>query len=54
VHEDLVDEYQLMIYPILLGGGKRVFPDDGIARTLKLNSLTPAASGVLVASYTRA
>ena len=54
VQEDLVDEYQLMIYPILLGGGKRLFPDDGIARTLKLNSLTPAASGVLVASYTRA
>src|SRR4051794_32531174 len=32
IEHDLVDEYLLMIEPILLGGGKRVFPEDGQAR----------------------
>jgi len=54
VGEDLIDEYRLMIEPILLGGGKRIFPDDGTARTLTLQSLTRSPSGVLIASYARA
>jgi riboflavin biosynthesis pyrimidine reductase len=28
VEDDLVEEYRLMIEPILVGGGKRLFPDD--------------------------
>src|SRR3954454_15280784 len=32
----LVDELMLMIEPILLGGGKRIFPDDGTARPMEL------------------
>ena len=51
VEHDLVDEYRLMIEPILLGGGKRVFPDDGRARPLELVSVTPASTGVLVCTY---
>src|SRR5215211_6600963 len=47
VEHDLVDEYQLMIEPVLLGGGKRLFPEDGRARPLELVSVTPAATGVL-------
>ncbi len=53
VTEDLVDEYRLMIEPILLGGGKRIFPDDGVARSLTLQSVTPASTGVIIASYTK-
>jgi dihydrofolate reductase len=53
VGEDLVDEYLLMIEPILLGGGKRIFPDDGIARPLALQSVTRASTGVLIVSYTK-
>jgi dihydrofolate reductase len=34
VAHDLVDEYVLMMEPVLLGGGKRIFPDDGRARPL--------------------
>lgn len=48
---DLVDEYRLMIEPILLGGGKRIFPDDGRARPLKLVSAVTASTGVLVCTY---
>ena len=51
VSDDLVDEYRLMIEPILLGGGKRLFPDDGRARPLDLVSSTTAATGVLVNVY---
>ncbi len=51
VANDLVDEYRLMIEPILLGGGKRVFPDDAQARPLELVSVTPAGTGVLVCTY---
>ena len=51
VANDLVDEYRLMIEPILLGGGKRIFPDDARARTLELVSVTPAATGVLICTY---
>lgn len=51
VREDLVDEYLLMIEPILLGAGKRIFPDDGRARTLELVSATTAPTGVLICTY---
>ena len=47
----LVDEYRLMIEPILLGGGKRLFPDDGSAHPLELVSATTAATGVLICTY---
>jgi len=40
-----------MIEPILLGGGKRIFPEDGTARTLELVSSTVASTGVLICTY---
>ncbi len=51
IEHDLVDEYLLMIEPVLLGGGKRVFPDDGQARQLELVSTTTAGTGVLICTY---
>jgi dihydrofolate reductase len=51
VEHDLVDEYRLMIEPILLGGGKRLFPEDGAARRLELVSTTTAGTGVLICVY---
>ncbi|HVE46538.1 MAG TPA: dihydrofolate reductase family protein [Acidimicrobiales bacterium] len=50
---DLVDELSLMIEPILLGGGKTIFPTDGSARPFELVSSTPATTGVLVCRYQR-
>jgi dihydrofolate reductase len=51
IEHDLVDEYVLMIEPILLGGGKRIFPEDGRARPLELVSTTIASTGVLICTY---
>ena len=51
VAADLVDEYRLMIEPILLGGGKSVFPHPRRRPPLELVSVTTAATGVLVCTY---
>jgi dihydrofolate reductase len=48
---DLVDEYRLMIEPIVLGGGKRLFPDDGKARPLDLVATKQTSTGVHVCTY---
>ena len=54
VENDLVDEYRLHLEPILLGGGKTIFPTDGKARPLELVSVDRANTGVLVCTYRRA
>jgi dihydrofolate reductase len=51
VGNGLVDEYRLMIEPVLLGGGKRLFPGDGEKRTLELVSTTATGTGVLMCTY---
>ena len=51
VGNDLVDEYRLMIEPIVLGGGKRLFPDDGTARPLELVSTKVSSTGVHICIY---
>jgi dihydrofolate reductase len=51
IEHDLVDEYRLMIEPVLLGGGKPLFPDDGQARALELVSATTTGTGVLICTY---
>ena len=48
---DLVDELDLMIEPIVLGGGKSIFSADGIARRFRLESVTQANTGVLCCRY---
>jgi len=50
---DLVDELSLMIEPIMLGGGKSIFPDDGEARPFELVSATTANTGVQICRYQR-
>ena len=48
---DLVDEYRLSVYPITLGGGKRLFADDGAVRRLDLVESTPTSKGGLLLTY---
>ena len=47
----LVDELNLMIEPVVLGGGKRIFSDDGVGRALELVESKVATTGVLICSY---
>jgi dihydrofolate reductase len=49
--KNLVDELRLMIEPVLLGRGKRLFPDDGGMRTLGLVSTVTTVTGVNVCTY---
>jgi len=47
---DLVDEYSLLVYPISLGSGKKVFPD-GTRVNLRLIEAHPYPSGVVLMRY---
>ncbi|WP_030562576.1 dihydrofolate reductase family protein [Streptomyces aureocirculatus] len=47
----LVDELRLMIMPVLLGGGKSIFPDDAVKRPLELVSTVASGNGVQVCTY---
>jgi dihydrofolate reductase len=49
---DLVDELHLLLYPLTLGGGKRLLPD-GVHATFKLTSAKPYPSGVVGLHYER-
>lgn len=47
---DLVDELYLSLYPISLGGGKRLFPDGALSR-FELVSAKPYPTGVVALHY---
>jgi dihydrofolate reductase len=49
--EGLVDELRLIVMPVLLGGGKSIFPDDAAMRTLELVSAETSDQGVNVCIY---
>ncbi|MGJ5831221.1 dihydrofolate reductase family protein [Streptomyces ossamyceticus] len=51
LHEGLVDELRLMVMPVVLGGGKTIFPDGGAKHTLKLVSTVTSPTGVNVCVY---
>jgi dihydrofolate reductase len=51
LREGLVDELRLMIEPVILGGGKTIFPGDGALRTLELVSTVTSGTGVHVCTY---
>lgn len=48
---DLVDEYRLMIHPIVLGMGKRLFVEGGIPQRFRLTDSKPTTTGVLMLWY---
>lgn len=50
---DLVDEYRLMVYPLVLGTGKKLFPEGFATTRLTLAESWALGSGVLVNTYRR-
>ena len=50
---DLIDEYRLMLFPIVVGTGRRLFPD-GLSANLDLVETTPYDSGAVLLTYRRA
>jgi dihydrofolate reductase len=51
IEHDLLDEYRLMIDPVVVGGGKRIFADDGVLRPLRLVDGQVSSTGAMLASY---
>ena len=51
IEHDLVDELRLMIDPLLLGGGKSIFRDDGARRPLRLVHSEVTTTGAILATY---
>ncbi|WP_345496151.1 dihydrofolate reductase family protein [Nocardia callitridis] len=47
----LIDEFLLMIHPIVLGSGQRLFEQDGHVAALRLTECAPTATGVIIATY---
>jgi dihydrofolate reductase len=54
VERDLIDEFQVMIDPVVVGGGKRLFRDDGVRRPLRLVDSQVTTTGVIIATYASA
>jgi dihydrofolate reductase len=51
IEHDLVDEFRVMIDPLFLGGGKRIFRDDGVLRPLRLVNSEVTTTGAILATY---
>ena len=51
MRENLVDEYRLMVHPLVLGTGKRLFREEAGSVRLKLVESKPTTTGVLLLTY---
>jgi dihydrofolate reductase len=51
MHQDLVDEFVLLIHPLVLGSGRRLFDDGGSFAALRLVDTKTSTTGVVIATY---
>lgn len=54
IENDLVDEYRLLIFPVVLGQGKRLFGRGAMPATLALQQCSTTGAGVVYCVYRRA
>jgi dihydrofolate reductase len=51
MRHDLIDEYLLLIHPVVLGAGRRLFGDGGPPASLRLVDSAVSTTGVVIATY---
>jgi dihydrofolate reductase len=51
IRRGLVDVYMLLIHPLVLGSGRRLFPEDGSLAKLRLVDSVTTTTGVIIATY---
>jgi dihydrofolate reductase len=51
IGNDLVDEYRLLTFPVMLGTGKRLFGNGAVPRTLKLVRSSTTSTGAIITVY---
>lgn len=51
IAHSLVDEYRLLVFPLVIGSGKRMFPDGGAPASLRLVDTLTSGSGVVITTY---
>ena len=51
LRHNLVDQYRLWIFPLVIGSGKRLFSDGTIPAALKLVDSTVSTTGVVIGTY---
>jgi dihydrofolate reductase len=51
LRHDLIDEYRLWVFPVVLGSGKRLFGDGAIPAALRLLDSTISTTGVVIGTY---
>jgi dihydrofolate reductase len=54
IEHDLVDQYRLMIDPLIAGGGKRLFRNGGALKRLRLVESQATSTGAILATYAAA
>ena len=54
IEHDLVDELRLMVFPVVLGSGKRLFGETADKKTLQLASSEIVGDGIAILTYRRA
>jgi dihydrofolate reductase len=51
MRHNLIDEFVLLIHPLVLGSGRRLFADGGVPATLRLVNSVTTTTGVIIATY---
>jgi dihydrofolate reductase len=51
LQKDLLDELTLMVHPVVVGSGKRLFKDGGDLKRLKLAATKTTSTGVAILTY---